>query len=121
MTKNQIGRACLFFDCRAGMRKIKHELPYIRWLQNVPPQVELHLTTPSKLMRKKEMKTIAEKAKAEGIRYALMVMFPGRDSEDAVEEARAIGNQIYQSPLFEERGIFRGALAAKNENRWMSI
>ena len=109
------GRAYAFFNCQTPKHIIKKFLPTIRKMQNVPPLVEIFLYDGPGKLRDKVAAELVKDANASGIRYAMKAIYPGASNFAAAEELKAIVNQSYQSPLFEEGEPFRGQIFY-NEN-----
>lgn len=60
------------------------------------------------------------KQKQQALRYAPLVRYPGATSKSAADEAAAIMNQAYQSPLYQKGEPFRGEIVFKRGAEYVS-
>lgn len=110
-----IGVAYAFFACNAKPAEVRNELGYIRHMVKTPGEVETILAhRPARDETDARIGMIHAEAKLNALDYMLTVRFPGQSNRNACEEARAILNQAYQSPLYDENDPFRGMLVFKS-------
>ncbi|MGV8176725.1 MAG: hypothetical protein ACP5NX_02930 [Candidatus Bilamarchaeaceae archaeon] len=111
----RIGVAYAFFACSAKPAEVKNELGDIRRTVKTPVEVETILThRPARDETDARICMIHAEAKLNTLDYMLTVRFPGQSNKNACEEARAIMNQAYQSPLYGENDPFKGMLVFKS-------
>lgn len=118
--ESSVGRAYGFFYCNASKQEIETELPTIRELVRIPSQLELSLTEGmDNLKGDKRLTALAQEAKQDGINYVLQATHPNGTNKDTANEVASILNQAYQSPLYQAKGPFRGAVVYKEKGRYV--
>lgn len=113
------GRAYGFFDCRATRPEIESYLPAIRTAVRSPPELRLSLIPTTNLRAGTALRTIASRAESEGARYTLGTSCAGTTNRIAADEAAAVLNQAYQSPLFRKAEAFHGDIVFKEGGRYV--
>ena len=123
MTKKKIssvGGAYGFFYCNASKQDIEAELPTIRKLVKTPSQLELSLIEGMDNLKGDERLTaLALKAKKDGINYVLQATYPNGTNKDTADEVATIINQVYQSPLYQAKEPFRGAVVYEEKGEYL--
>lgn len=114
---NQRGCAYAFLDCKAPKEKIKKELSYIRGLVQTPGDLEISLAETDAAQSQisdPRLCKIAREAQRAGIKYVMKAECPNASNCKTAQEAAAVLNQAYQSPLYEDKEPFRGEIAYKH-------
>lgn len=111
-TKNQVGEAYAFFNCRASKPEIEREIVDIRRVIGTPNQLELTLTEGinPESFKHPELRSIAQDAKDAGIRYSLQGRYQNVSNKQTADEVASVLNQAYQSPLYRDKEEFRGGI-----------
>ena len=118
--KSSVGRAYGFFYCNASKQEIETELPTIRETVRTPSKLELSLIEGMDNVRgDKRLTTIAQEAKQSGINYLLQATYPNGTHKDTADEAASILNQTYQSPLYEAKELFNGAIVYEENGEYV--
>ncbi len=115
----ETGRAYGIFYCSSPKEKIEAELPTIRELVKTPSQLELALfDCVESVTDDKKLIAIIQEAKHR-TNYILQATYPDRTNKDAADELAAILNQAYNSYLYEDRQLFKGAIIYKDNGRYV--
>ena len=118
--ESSVGRAYGFFYCNASKQEIETELPTIRELVETPSQLELSLIEGmDNLKGDKRLTALAQEAKQDGINYVLQATYPNMTNKDTADEVASILNQAYQSPLYQAKEPFRGAIVYEEKGKYV--
>ena len=118
--ESSVGRAYGFFYCNASKQEIETELPTIREMVRTPSQLELSLIEGMDNIRgDKRLTSLAQEAKQSGLNYMLQATYPNGTHKDAADEVACILNQIYQSPLYEAKEPFNGAIVYEEDGEYV--
>jgi len=117
--KPYTGKAYAFFNCNASKEEIEAEIPHIRRLVRTPKNLELSLTEGfENLTGDVELRSVAQEAQAQGIKYILKAKYPNQDNERTAGELTRILNQAYQSPLYQQGEPFSGAVVYRHRSKY---
>jgi len=124
------GEAYAFFNCNAPIPQIMEELPTIMRLAKTSKKLEFCLSESAfpflgedcskrPYPSDRELVEIALEAKEAGIRYVMATRSPPNiTNRETADELAGILNQAYQSPLYEDREVFRGEIIYKEKGRY---
>jgi hypothetical protein len=113
------GKAYAFFNCNRKVEDIEAELPTIRRLVKTPKNLELTLIDGTENLKgDKELMALANEARSQGIRYLLQAKAPKLDNKHTAYALTRILNQAYQSPLYEDREAFSGAVVYRDRSKY---
>ncbi len=116
-TGSVIGRAYGFFDCKASKAEIEGVMPAIRKYASTPQKVDISIYDDmSRIQGDQYLMGIAKKA---GMKYAMEVSYPDADNRKTADEAAAVLNQAYQTPLFDEGEPFRGEIVFEENGNYV--
>lgn len=118
--KENVGKAYGFFYCDASKQEMETELPTIRELVGTPSQLELSLIEGmDNIKGDKRLTALAQEARQYSINYMLQATYPHGTNRDAADEVASILNQAYQSPLFETKKLYKGAIAYEENGEYV--
>ena len=118
MTKE--GKAYGFFYCNASKEAIESELPTIRKLAKTPSKLELSLTEGmDNLKGDSKLTSLAQEAKQDGINYVLEATYSNASNKQTADEVAGILNQAYQSPLYQDKAGFKGAIVYEDKGKYV--
>ena len=63
---------------------------------------------------------IGREAKEAGLKYAIQASYPNATNRRTADEVAGFLNQAYQSPLYNEKEPFRGAIFYKENGQYVS-
>lgn len=116
--EDPVGRAYGFFYCNASQPTVERELPKIRKLVKAPSPLELSLTGTKDLKPgDPRLDALAQEADRAGITYSLKATYPGQPNKTAADEAAAVLNQAYQTPLYKPNEPFKGEIVYQEKGR----
>ncbi|MEK6960483.1 MAG: hypothetical protein AABX47_04880 [Nanoarchaeota archaeon] len=104
------GKAYGFFYCAHPEQKVGEILSAVREITNTPSQLELSSIEgmDSRIKGDDRLTALVQEAKRHGINYMLQATCPR--GINATDEAAAVLNQAYQSPLYRSHEPFKGAI-----------
>ena len=120
--ESSVGRAYGFFYYNASKQDIEIELPTIRELVKTPSQLELSLIEGMNNLKGDERLTaLALESEQCGINYVLQATYPNGTNKDTADEVASILNQTYQSPLYQAKEPFKGAVVYEEKGKYLSF
>jgi len=118
------GKAYTSFDCEASEKDIKELLPLIRRRVKIPNRLELSLMRGTEnqgisMLSNPKLWAIVMGVKETDIKYSGEATCPNVTNRQTAGELTSILNQMYQSPLYQEREPFRGEVVYKEGGRYV--
>lgn len=108
---SSIGKAYGFFQCKAQKEEIETLLPTIREAVETPSGLELSLTEGMDNVKgDNKLTALAQEAKHASMNYMLQATYSNGSNKESADELAAVLNQSYQSPLYQEKELFNGAI-----------
>jgi hypothetical protein len=137
-----VGKAYGFFYCNASKEAIESELPTIRKMVKTPSNLELTLIKGINWDSNfgKELQTLSTQSLSEGHKrskmfsainflkamsavgnsnYSIQAEYSGATNQEAADEVAGILNQAYQSPLYKDKGQFRGEVVYEDKGEYV--
>jgi hypothetical protein len=118
------GKACTSFDCEASEETIKKFLPLIRRRVKIPNRLELSLMKRTEnqgisMLSNPKLWAIAMGVEETDMKYSGEATCPNATNCQTAGELASLLNQMYQSPLYQEKEPFRGEVVYKERGRYM--
>ena len=114
------GEAIGFLDSGDRVDRFKGELSKIERLVNTPSGVHMSFSkNPKGITGDADLKAIGALADQIGLTGVVRASFPGQTNQRAADELAAIGNQAYNSPVYDNGEEFRGEIVYKQGNEYV--
>jgi len=114
--ENQEGRAYLSFGCKAPRAKVEAELLSIMDAVKTPRNLELSLTEDASHF-KLDSPVIS---RGPDRNYKVVATNPKATNKQTADRLAAIGNQLFQSPVYREEKPFKGNIVYEDRGKYVS-